>query len=208
MSSALPSDAHGIRRAAGAALCLLAGCGPSEEACFGLSQGQALNVDIVERYTSASGYEFDVGFPALDPACGGELALAPGAQLQVSVIEQRQSDQACVRNTVRVTSGSGLELGEPTRELSFGVTPRSEVLHAAQLAAVSGCYGSWGIAVQNRAGGGADGDPFVAAPSSGHPPVILHLGFQAADKDEPACAQLLEGEDSCADYYVVELHRP
>ena len=195
-------------RAVGSALCLLAGCGPSDEPCFGLSKGQALSVDIVAPYTAASGYDFEVGRQVLLPVCAAELNLAPGSQLQVEVVEQKKSDESCRRNTVRVTSGSGLELGEPSPEPSFGVTPPSEVLYASQWATVRGCYGSWGIVVENRSGrGGADADPFVKAPSSGYPPVILHLGFQTADKDAPACAQLLEGEDSCAAYYVVEVRR-
>jgi hypothetical protein len=197
-----------MRRVVWPALCLLAGCGPRDEACFGLSQGQALNVNIVAPYTATSAYDFEVGRQVPLPVCAAELTLAPGSQLRVEVVEQRKSDESCRRNTVRVTSGSGLELGDPSPEPSFGVTPPSEVLHASQWATVRGCDGSWGIAVQNRNNRGADADPFVEAPSSGYPPVILHLGFQAANKDAPACAQLLEGEDSCADYYVVELHRP
>jgi len=180
--------------------------------CFGLLLAEPLEIRIVSEYSAAAGYDFGLrGNPAA-PLCPTSLRLTPGTALEAQVVEQLDEDhQSCDSNTAELKGGSGLELGARTDSFGFGTEDQSEILHATHVLTWEGCPGSWGLAVESRSSQGANGQAFVPAPSSGYPPIIMHLGF-AADVDargSPECLQLLGREASiCTDYYVVELRRP
>jgi len=173
---------------------------------------EPLEIRIVSEYSAAAGYDFGLrGNPAA-PLCSTSLRLTPGTALDVQVVEQLdERHQSCDFNTVEVTGGSGLELGARTDWLAFGTEDESEILHATHGLTFEGCPGSWGFSVECRSSHGANGQAFVPAPSSGYPPIIMHLGFGAdtGARASAECLQLLGGEASiCTDYYVVELRRP
>lgn len=186
------------------------GCWSDPDPCFGLQRGELLEVHIVDEYSAAAGYDFNIGSERRIPFCPASLRFAPGSSFDVRVVgHEEDRNQSCKPSTVAVTEGINLDLGAPAARLLFGTGSPGEIVHATHELTLEGCAGNWGFAVEARSGSrGEDGDAFVAAPSSGYPPIIMHLGFKVGDRESAACSQLLEGDFACTDYYVVELSRP
>jgi hypothetical protein len=185
------------------------GCAEDHEPCFGLRLEEPLEIHVINEYSAAAGYDFGLRGNRVRPFCPASLRLAPGSSLEVQVVAQEEErHQSCLSNTVAVTGGSGLELGAQASWLTFGTEDISEILHVTQVLTFEGCPGRLGISIESRTSHGADGNAFLPAPTSGYPPIILYLGFEADDRDTPACSQLLEGDWNCTDYYVVQLSRP
>jgi hypothetical protein len=180
--------------------------------CFGLLLAEPLEIRIVSEYSAAAGYDFELGRNPAPTRCTTGLRPTPGTSLQVQVVEHLDEDhQSCDSNTVEVKGGSGLELAARTESLAFGTEDEAEILNATHALTWQGCRGSWGFSIESRGSHGAKGRAFVPAPSSGYPPIIMHVSFKADSdvRDSAECVQLLGGErSSCTDYYVVELRRP
>ncbi len=184
-------------------------CGSDPEPCFGLRQSEPLELRVVSEYSEAAGYEFGLDFQVTPAPCPAALRLAAPRTLQLAVTgHQERSGLACLLNTADVLSGSGLALGEPALAVAFGTEDDAEIVHAAHALTVDGCPGRWALSVETRASYGRHGDPFLPAPASGYPPIVMHTGFELDDRGSAACSRLLPEGLGCNDYYVVELSRP
>jgi hypothetical protein len=188
----------------------VSGCGIDRKPCFGLRLSEPLQVHVVSEYSAEAGYDFELNADVKHAHCPDVFQVAAGSVLDVQLVAQEENPtQSCLPNTGNVTGGVDLPLAEPAPWLLFGTETTSEILHATHALTVAGCVGRWGLSIETRTSSyGGDGDPFLPAPTSGYPPIVMYVGFDPDDPDAAACAQLLAEEPRCIDYYVVELSRP
>ena len=216
MRRRIVSLARRYKRQSGVLLTPLAvwasGCAEDHEPCFGLRLEEPLELHVINEYSAEAGYDFGLRGNPAGPLCPASLRLPVGSALDLRVVTQeKELYQSCLPNTVEVTGGSDLALGARAPWVTFGTEDPAEIVHATHALTFESCPGSWGFAVESRSSDGADGQAFISAPTSGYPPIIMHLGFTpgAGARDLPACLELLGREASlCTDYYVVELSRP
>ncbi|HEU4583843.1 MAG TPA: hypothetical protein VFS67_36550 [Polyangiaceae bacterium] len=175
-----------------------------------LSPSEPIQVDVVGEYSAEAGYDFSLNADVKIAHCPDAFKIEAGSVLYTEVVAQEENPtQSCIPNTVDVTAGVHLELGERAPWLRFGSETPSEVVHATHAVTVDGCAGRWGMSVETRSGSyGEHGDAFLPAPTNGYPPIVMYIGFEPDDRQSQVCLQLLAGQPRCIDYYVVELHRP
>ena len=185
------------------------GCGIDLQPCFGLSLSEPIQVDVVSEYSAEAGYDFSLNADVKTAYCPDAFKLAAGSVLDIQVVAQEENPtRSCIPNTVDVTAGSNVPLGERAPPLLFSSGPPREIVHATHALTLEGCAGRWGLSIETRSSFGEHGDAFLPAPTSGYPPIVMYIGFEPDERTSQVCLQLLAGEQRCIDYYVVELHRP